>query len=369
MRRSLPVRCGLRLGLSTIAWVAALLGGAATAAAQDRSPIVLNCDGNGTTVVKEFPDSSFQVQQLWTNNSVNGIQAFTDGTFAFVNCTPTLRTLQELDLSCRVFDQTLGSWGEPPITTTVPADFLDGDFANPYNSLFESTGEYLTVFDVGSQSYGFRLRFLDAVLAPSGAPVLIGETSPEARAFMLRTVDVTGGTSKTTNISVGLQFDDLCADFDLNPTAPGGTLVGTFGARELNADGSCGDVVVADRSAALVPSGSVGQGGAGCPYRVLEVGECSPLAPFQVGSTICLPCGGTCREFDDDIDIVLQNSFTSASAYVDCRDVVVEPSEGDAFQCSQECEDGLPAIFFTPGSDQASPLVEWTATLAAERTR
>jgi hypothetical protein len=352
MCRSLIVGPGVRPGLAAVVALSILGVGLRTAAAQDRSPIVLNCDGAGTTVVKELPDSSFQVQQLWTNNSVNGIQAFTDGSFAFVNCTPTVRTLQELELSCRIFDEALGTWGEPPVVSNVPADFLDGDFANPYDSLFGVTGEYLTVFEAAGESYSFRFRFLQAALTAAGFPVLLGESNPETRsAFLLRDVDVPGGATDVTNFSLGVQVDDLCLDFDLNPTAPGGTLAGSLQARALLEDGSCGDPVGEERLAAFVPSGSVGEAGATCPYRVLEIGGCSPLTPFEVGSTICLPCTGACEEPNDDIDIVLANTFNDASAYVDCRDVVVELDEDDDPRCGAECEDGLPAIFFSPGSN------------------
>jgi hypothetical protein len=323
-----------------------------TEAGQGRSPIVLNYDGTGTTVVMDFPDSSFQAQQLWTNNSVNGIQAFTDGTFAFANCTPTLRTPEDLDLACRIYDEALGSWSEPPVATSVPVDFLDGDFNNPYNSLFEVTGQYLTVFDVGSESYSLRLRFLEAILTQQGFPILLGQTNPESRsAFLLRNVDVPGGTTNATNFSLGIQIDELCLDFDLNVTAPGATLVGALGARVLESDGSCGDVVVEDRPAALVPSGLISEGGATCPYTVLEVGTCSPVAPFEVDSTLCLPCDGTCRDFDDNgIAIVMTNTFTDGSAYIDCRGVVVDPQTRG---CGRECTDGLPAIFFSPTGSSA----------------
>lgn len=69
---------------ASLAAVCLLLVDSGSAAAQDRSPIVLNCDGGGTTIVKDLGGSSLQVQQLWTNNSVNGIPSFADGGFAFV---------------------------------------------------------------------------------------------------------------------------------------------------------------------------------------------------------------------------------------------------------------------------------------------
>lgn len=360
---------GLRSALATFPVSIAVLTATEATAGGDRSPIVLNFDGTGTTVVKQFPDSSFQAQQLWTSNSVNGIQAFTDGTFAFANCSPTSRTPEEIDLACRIYDQATGSWSEPPIATTVPVDFLDGDFTNPYNSLFEVTGQYLTVFDVGEESFSYRLRFLDGALTPQGFPLLVGQTNPATRgAFLLRNVDAPGGTTSVTNFSIAIQTDDLCLDFALSPTAPGSTLVGSFGARERAGDGSCGEVVAEDRPVALVPSGVVAQGGATCPYRVLTVGECSPIIPYTVGGTLCLPCDGTCREDfggeDIDIDLALTVQLEGTSVYVGCRDVIVE-LDGDKGEpvCGRGCTEGLLAFPIVQPSGQGLD-----AALAAARS-
>jgi hypothetical protein len=327
---------------------------AETVAGQARSPIVLNRDGGGTTIVKNLGESSFQVQQLWSNNSVNGIQAFTDGGFAFVSCNPTLRTLQDIELSCSIFDQTLGRWGEPPVATTVPVDFLDGPFANPYNSLFQWTGEYLTTFELGDESYSFRMVFLDAFLTQDGFPLLIGQTNPESRAFMLRNVDVPGGTTNQTNVSVGMQFDAVCADFDLNVTAPGDVMAGTVGGRVLDPDGSCGELIEENRPVALVPSGEEAEAGASCRYTVVDFGECTPFDPFDekgIGNTICLPCTGRCRSFPNGITIVAENPFGDPP-YVRCDDVDVEPIDD---VCARSCE-GIPAISYGASAPPSASL-------------
>jgi hypothetical protein len=339
--------------------LAVLLGVLASSPArgQDRSPIVLNCDGGGTTIVKDFPDGSqFQVQQLWTNNSVNGIQSFPGGTFAFVNCTPTERNNEDVTLSCSVFDQVLGRWGEPPILNTVGLDFLDGDFSNPFNSLFSWTGEYLTLFDVGEESYSFRIRFVDAVRTAGSFPVLVGTSNPPAQSFMLRNTDIPDGTTEATNVSVGLQFGDLCVDLDLNAVAPGGTLAGTFGARQLNDDGSCGATVVEDRSAALIPAGGAGAAGAACAYVVSEPGECNPAGFLSEGTRVCLPCTGTCREFQGDLDLVFGDPL-----YIYCTDVVVERATGE---CSRAC-DGERAVSLV--ADQRTSAAAAAAVAAAAR--
>ncbi len=56
MHRSLPAKRWLGLALATTTVFVAVLGDAGTVAAQNRSPIVLNCDGGGTTIVKPFAD-------------------------------------------------------------------------------------------------------------------------------------------------------------------------------------------------------------------------------------------------------------------------------------------------------------------------
>jgi hypothetical protein len=336
--------------------MAFLLGalGPTTGEAQDRSPVVLNCDGGGTTLVKDFAGSSFQVQQLWTSNQTNGIQAFDDGTFAFLNCSPTLRTQEEVTLSCSIFDQALGRWGESPVVTTVGLDFLDGDFANPFNSLFEWTGEYLTVFDVGTESYSFRMLFLDAFQTEDGFPILLGQTNPQSRAFMLRNVDVPGGTTNTTNVSVGMQFDDLCVDLDLNPTAPGATLVGTLGARVLNQDGSCGNLIVENRFAALTPSGGSGRAGSECSYIETDPIDCEPDGGFERDTIFCLPCTGTCRDFSERVTIAVPSG---SGGYRFCRDIIFNRlDEG----CSNRCI-GVKAIVVTTGADPAAARAAFAA--------
>jgi hypothetical protein len=340
MRRSLTVWRGLRSSLAMLPSLVAVMATAETVAGQDRSPIVLNRDGGGTTVVKDFGDSSFQVQQLWSNNTVNGIQSFTDGTFAFVNCAPTLRTLQNVELGCSIFDQTLGRFGEPPVTTTVPVDFLDGPFPNPYNSLFQWTGEYLTVFEIGGESYSFRMRFLDAFETQDGFPVLIGATNPESRAFMLRNVDVPGGTTDQTNVSVGMQYDGACFDLDLNAVEPGGVLAGWVGGRELNPDGSCGNLIEENRPVALVPSGEEPESGASCHYSITSIGDCTPFDPFgKETETVCLPCTGRCPSFPNGITVIVENRIFSEPPYVRCEDMELELVDE---VCSRGCDDGLP---------------------------
>jgi hypothetical protein len=343
MRRSLAVWRGLRSALALLPTLVAVVATAEmeTVAGQGRSPIVLNRDGGGTTVVKDLGDSSFQVQQLWSNNTVNGIQSFSDGDFAFVNCAPTLRTLEDIELSCSIFDQTLGTWGEPPVTTTVPLDFLDGPFANPYNSLFQWTGEYLTVFELGGESYSFRMRFLEAFETQDGFPILIGATNPESRAFMLRNVDVPGGTTDQTNVSVGMQYDGACFDLDLNPGEPGGVLTGWVGGRELNADGSCGNLIEENRPVALVPSGEEPEAGASCRYSVRNIGDCIPVDPFPKEDVpVCLPCTGSCPFFPNGVTLIVENQIFSEPAYVRCEDMEIELVDE---VCSRGCDDGIPA--------------------------
>jgi hypothetical protein len=346
---------------AVLSWIAApaLLIATEAALAQGRSPIVLNFDGAGTTIVKPFADSSFQVQQLWTSNSVNGIQSFSDGSFAFVNCAPSLRTTTEITLSCSIYDATLGRWGEPPVVTTVGFDFLDGPFANPFNSLFELTGDYLTAFQIDEEAYSFRLRLLDAIRAQPGSfPVLVGQTSPETiQTFLLRNVDLPDGTPEVTNFTIGMQLDDLCVDFDVTPVAPGGALVGTLDARRRNRDGTCGEVLVADRPAAFLPTSGAGRAGTICRYRVVDPGRCAPgPPPFGVGATLCLPCADVCRDFSGAISFVFRNPDFRTSAYIDCLDVSVELTTP---QCLHECEDGLPAITIlqSPGTSAASAYV------------
>ena len=330
------------------------------ALADDRSPIVLNCDGAGTTIAKPVGDTLFQVQQLWSTNASNGIQSFPGGNFAFVNCTPTLRTPTENTLSCSVFDPVLQSWGEPPIVTTVSSDFLDGPFVNPFNSIGELNGEYLTIFEVGGEGYSFRLRFLDATLAePGGFPVLIGTTSPTAGAFLVRDVDRPGGASGRTNFTVGMQYDDLCFDFAVTPTQPGGVLVGELRARTLEDGGLCGAVVAENLSVALTPTGPSGRAGGVCSYVVVDPGRCFPPGiPFSAGSTLCLPCAGDCREFPGGVDFVYRNPNPLQSSYIDCLDVKVELAGSE---CSYGgCTDELPAITIlrspTPSASLAAAL-------------
>jgi hypothetical protein len=307
-----------------------------TALAQGRSPIVLNFDGSGTTIVKPVSEGSyFQVQQLWSNNTVNGLQSFADGSYAFLNCLPDRRTNDDVTLNCRIYDQAANVWQEPPIVTTVTRDFLDGPFSNSYNSLFEWTGEYLTAFDIEDQSFSFRVRFLDAISTPTISPVLLGQTTPATdQAFMLRNTDSPDGTTEATNATIGMQFSSFCVDFDLQPSAPGGTLAGTMGARRRNGDGSCGETIVENRSAAFVPTGGAGVAGTYCSYRVVEIGRCSTGGALNVGDRVCLPCSGACRQFTQDIDV----TFAGAPGTV-CQDIVVEVDEDQepGGVCSRDC--------------------------------
>lgn len=332
--------------------VCLLLVGSARASAQGRSPLVLNCDGAGTTIVKNLGGSSFQVQQLWATNAVNGIQSFTDGSFAFVNCTPSLRTRTEQTLSCSVFDAAVGRWGEPPIVTTVGIDFLSGDLENPFNSLPRLTGEYLTIFPLGAEEYTFRMRFLDAVVTQEGFPLLIGDTSPQSRAFLLRNVDVAEGTTNVTNFSIAMQASSVCFDFDVSPIGSGGILAGTVGGRVLGADGSCGQLIEAGRPVTIVPSSVVPPGGR-CRYRVEEVGRCTPGGEgVRSGDTICLPCTGVCRDFTGDVDIVFQTLAGALRGYDVCEDVVVVRIDPE---CFAECPDGLRSFLSVrPGSEDAA---------------
>ncbi len=165
---------------------------------------------------------------------------------------------------------------------------------------------------------------------------------------MLRNVDIPTAPANVTNVSIGMQFDDLCVDFDLNPLSPGSVLAGTISARVRNADGSCGDLIEENRQAALVPSGDTGSAGESCAYRVLAAGSCSPVQPFDVGSTICVPCSGACREFAGTIQIGLLPLFqTEEVPFVNCDGVVIERV---GLECAQTCQDNLQAIVILPTS-------------------
>jgi hypothetical protein len=140
---------------------------------------------------------------------------------------------------------------------------------------------------------------------------------------MFCNVDVHGGTTSQTNVSVGMQLEGICADLDLNVLTPGDIMAGMVGGRVLNPDGSCGDLIEENRHVAPIPSGQEPEVGASCRYSVVDFGECFPFDE-GLGITVCLPCTGRCRSFPNDITTVAENRFGDP-AYVRCEDVDVEP--------------------------------------------
>ena len=330
---------------ASVPWVvtAVLLGAPTGALAQGRSPIVLDCDGAGTTIVKSLGDSRFQVQQRWATNQVNGIQSFADGSFAFVNCTPEARTVTDARLSCSVFDEGLQRWSSTAIATTVGTDFLDGPYLNPLDELGALAGEYLLTFEIGNDGYSFRLRYLDGLLAQGGFPVLVGQSAPQSQTFLVRDVDRPDGAQLGTNFTIGIQYENRCFDLGVTPSSVGGVLLGSLTARVRDADGTCGAPIADDQPVALVPSGARERYGR-CRYRVVQRGTCLPAdTPEQVRDVLCLFCIDECRELPGKTTFLYSNVNYRQSAYVDCLDFELEL---ETPQCSMEneCEDSIPAV-------------------------
>jgi hypothetical protein len=335
----MKARFGL-CGIFVAAAAAVELASPGQAPAQRQSVIVENRDGSGTTIVKVFEDiqQEWTISNIWPTNQANGVVREADGSTVNISCNPTHRTNQEFTLDCFPYDSAGQQWSPVPIVTTVGADFLNGPYVNDYNSLFALPGEYVTILEFPpdvSQSY--RIRFLDAAENTAGVLFLVGQTLPETRvAFLFRNTDLPDGTGELTNFTLGMQTDDFCIDMDLIPTEPGRSLAGTFGVRELEEGGTCGALVTENRSATLIPSGGSGVAGTYCRYIVEQVGECVPAGALSAGDAICLPCGGLCRDFTEDLDV----AFASGAEYSLCDNIVVGEPELD---CSPECE-GLKSI-------------------------
>lgn len=327
-----------------------------------QSTIVLRFDGTGTTIYRIFPDlSEWTIENNWYDNSANGTVRNPDGTLTVINCLPSTRSNQQVDLICRIFDQGAGSYGEP-ILTMVTREFLEGDFTNPYNSLFGLTGTYSLLVEDGMVSRSYRIRFLDAGISSSGIPFLIGTTNPPTfAAFVVRSTDLQQAGSTTGrlgdvvqgvivppgqwNFVLGVQTDETaqaderCIDVYFTPTgnqgasspSTRGVLAGELGSRRRNANGSCGETIAEGLPVALVPNVASAPGPTRCRYTVTSVGSCSGPRPLQVNDTICLSCDGGCRMFTQPIHVITDQY----PSYGNCTGVAVSLAPGGT--CSTGC--------------------------------
>jgi len=178
-------------------------------------------------------------------------------------------------------------------------------------------------------SQAYRLQFLAARQAVGGFPVLIGATNPPTdAAFLLRDLDTPGGAALASNFTLGMQTGEFCLDLHLTPSTPGGSLVGTMDVRPQTETG-CGDLLVAGRSTAVVPSGDDGSAGNGCAYELLSEADCLEALAGQ--DTICLRCVDSCPDFENPIVFV-----ETGAGYADCGAISIQRVEGAT--CGQDCD-------------------------------